>query len=118
MIVYDAEIQVYDTVFNQWIPGKISQTFPIYRFRYNIQYGNRRLILEHKAFSLTAEIRDEQQPNYILAQMRTRLSSFIWSNKYDLQVYTNELPDIIYLLAIVAYDYNNSDRLSSSQKGQ
>ncbi len=119
MIVYDAEIQVYDNVFNQWIPGKISQAFPTYRFRYHIQYGNRRLIMEHKAFLLTTEIRDEQQPNFILARMRKRLVSYIWSNKYDLQVYTNELPDTIYLLAIAAYDYNSArDIRSNHQSGK
>lgn len=95
-------------MFNQWIFGKITQAFPAYRFRYYIQYGNRRLIAEHKVLSLTTEIRDEQQPNYILARIRKRLSSFLWSNKYDLEVYTNELPDLIYLLTIVATDYNNN----------
>jgi hypothetical protein len=117
LIVYDAEIQVYDTVLNQWIPGRISQAFPTYRFRYYIQYGNRRLIMEHIAFSLTTEIRDERQPNFILARMSKRLVSIIWSNKYDLQVYTNELPDTIYLLAIAAYDYNSARNIRSNQSG-
>jgi len=105
-------------VFNQWIPGRISQTFPAYRFRYNIQYANRRLIMEYKAFSLTTEIRDEQQLNYVLARIRQRLSSMLWSNKYDLEVYTNELPDIIYVLALAVYDYNNTERKRLSQNGK
>ncbi len=115
MIVYDAGIEVYDMLYNQWIPGKISQAFPGYRFRYLIQYGNRRLIMEHKALSLTTEFRDEQQPNYILAQFRMRLISVVWSNKYDLQVYTNEFPDAIYLLALAAYDSNNALNVRANQ---
>ena len=117
MIVYDAGIEVFDLSYNQWIPGKISQTFPGYRFRFIIQYVNRRLIMEHKVFSLTTEFRDEQQPSYVLARFRMRLSSVVWSNKYDLQVYTNDLPDLIYLLALAAYDYNISASLSSNQNG-
>ena len=115
MIVYDAGIEVYDMLYNQWIPGKISQAYPGYRFRYLIQYGNRRLIMEHKVLSLTTEFRDEQQLNYILARFRIRLTSIVWSNKYDLQVYTNEFPDVIYLLAIAAYDYTNTIRVRSNQ---
>ena len=94
--------------FNQWIPGKISQAFPGYHFRYIIQYANRRIIMERKAISLTTEFRDEQQPNYLLARMRLRPVSLIWTNKYDLQVYTNDLPDVIFMLALIAYDYDNS----------
>jgi hypothetical protein len=74
--------------------------------------------MEHKAFTLTSEIRDEQRPDYILARIRKRLASYLWSNKYDLQVYTNELPDAIYLLAIAAYDYNSPRNIRSSQNGK
>ncbi|CAF1075586.1 unnamed protein product [Rotaria sordida] len=116
--LYDAEIQVFDTIFNQWIPGRITQAFPNYSFRYIIQYANRHLIMEHNIFSLTTEIRNEQPPNYILARMRLRLSSIILPNKYDLQVYTNELPDVIYFLALAAYDYNNGRRIRSGQNGK
>ena len=59
--------------------------------------------MEHKAFSLTTEIRDEQQPYYILARIKMRLT---WLNRYDLQVYTDELPDVLYFLALAAYDHN------------
>jgi hypothetical protein len=116
-IVYDAEIQVYDLLYNQWIPGKISQAFPGYLFRYIIQYANRRLIMEHRVFSLTTEIRDAQQPDYVLARFRIRLTSVVWSNKYDLQVYTNELPDVIYILALAAYDYKSTASTRSTQNG-
>jgi hypothetical protein len=66
--------------------------------------------MEQKPLSLTTEIRDEQQSNYILARIRIRLASILLPNKYDLQIYTNELPDVIYLLALTAYDYNNAPR--------
>ena len=47
-----------------------------------------------------------------------RLTSTIWSNKYDLQVYTDELPDAIYLLAITACDYGNTVRKRLNQNGK
>jgi hypothetical protein len=43
------------------------------------------LIMEQKLLSLTTEIRDEQQPNYVLAWIRIRLASILLPNKYDLQ---------------------------------
>ena len=100
-------------MFNQWIAGRISQNFPNYRLRYNIQYANRRLILNKNLFSLIYEIRDEQWPNNVLARIKKRLSSIIWSNKYGLDVYTNELPDVIYLLSIFAFDYSDTSRKRS-----
>jgi hypothetical protein len=59
--------------------------------------------MEQKAFSFTSQIRDEQQPYYILARIKMKLA---WPNRYDLQVYTDDLPDVLYLLALAAYDYN------------
>ena len=116
--VYDAEIRVFDTVLNQWITGRITQSFPGYRFRYDVRYINRRLTMDHQGISLTAEIRDTQQPDYVLARVRQRLESVLWSNRYDLQVYTNDLPDVIYILALSAYDYNHSNRIiRSAQNG-
>ncbi|CAF2549784.1 unnamed protein product [Rotaria sp. Silwood2] len=116
--LYDAEIQVFDIMFNQWNFGRITQAFPTYTFRYIIQYANQRLIMEHQAFSLTTEIRNEQPPNDVLARIRTKLSSFILPNKYDLEIYTNELPDVIYLLALVAYDYNHGRNRRANQNGK
>ena len=100
-------MRIYDLLYNQWITGRISQVYPSYRFRYTIQYANRRLVLEQRGLTYTIEIRDELQPNYVLARVHTRLSSLILSNRYDLQVYTNELPDTVYILALAAYDYNS-----------
>ena len=74
--------------------------------------------MEQKSFSLTTEIRDEQQFNYVLARIRIRLVSAVWANKYDLEVYTNELPDVIYLLALAAYDYNHAERTRYGQNGR
>lgn len=94
--------------YNQWIPGKITQAYPPYSHRFTIQYANRRLVMQHLPFTFTSEIRDDLAPFYVLARIRKRLSSIILPNRYDLQIYTNELPDIIYFLAVAAYDHNNS----------
>jgi len=74
--------------------------------------------MEQKAFSLTTEIRDEQQPYYIHARIKMRLTSVVWSNKYDLQVYTDELPDVLYLLALAAYDYNKAGTTGPNSIGK
>lgn len=75
--------------------------------------------MEHRAFTLTTEISDEQQQrDYILARIKMRLTSAIWSNKYDLQVYTDELPDAIYLLAAATYHYGNTVRKRPNQNGR
>ena len=57
--VNDAGIQIYDYRYNQWISGRIGQSFIGYIFRYVIQFANRRLLMNHRAFSLTIDITDE-----------------------------------------------------------
>jgi hypothetical protein len=71
--------------------------------------------MEQKGFSLTTEIRDEQQPYYILARIKMKLT---WLNRYDLQVYTDELPDMLYFLALAAYDHNRARTMPSIPNGK
>jgi hypothetical protein len=65
--------------------------------------------METKFGSLTTTFEYEYHSE-ILAKFKKRPVLFIWSNKYDLQILSNNLPDSIYFIAIAIKDNNNRDR--------
>jgi hypothetical protein len=59
--------------------------------------------------TLSIEFRDEKN-KIKLAELGKRLSSLVLPNTYDLKVYSNKVPDAIYLLTIAVHDYHFSKR--------
>jgi len=67
--------------------------------------------MENKINSLTTEIRDAKRPNYILSRFyQTYFNPLFRSSKYNIQIYTDDLPDSIYILALSALNSNNIKR--------
>jgi len=61
--------------------------------------------MENKIGSLITEIRDQKRKNYILTRFyKIYENPFFGSSKYNIQVYTDDLPDPIYVLALYALD--------------
>ena len=85
--------------------------------RYEIQYAGRSLILEKKGLTAQMEIRDGQIQDYILANVRQRVRSLFINNQYELRVFSNDVPDVVYILAVAAYDYNRSRRSHRYDQG-
>lgn len=52
------------------------------------------------------EIRDAKKPNYIL----NRFYPVFGTSKYNIQIYTDDLPDPIYILALSAFNSNTIKR--------
>jgi hypothetical protein len=44
----------------------------------------------------------------LLAQFKIRLSSILWTNKYDMQIFSNKYPEQIYMLALAVRDHLGS----------
>ncbi|CAF1460161.1 unnamed protein product, partial [Adineta steineri] len=55
----------------------------------------------------------------ILAQFRRRWILLLWTRKYDLEIFSKQIPDAIYILALAAKDRNiaqGSKRSRSTRK--
>lgn len=104
--LYQAKFSILDPTSNKWIDGQIQKKLSFYVDQYLIEWNDRKIMMETKIASFTSEFRDENQQ--ILARYRMRWSSLIWSNKYDLEIYSNEFPESLYILALAAKDHTDS----------
>jgi hypothetical protein len=86
--------------------GIIYQSYHPQGFRFTIKYGEKYYFMENKIDSLITEIRDAKKPNYIL----TRFYPLFGSSTYNIQIYNDDLPDPIYILALSAFNSNNIQR--------
>jgi hypothetical protein len=57
-----------------------------------------------KLLSMTVDFRDYSEGT-LLAQYDKKFISLIWSNKYELRVFSNKFPDAICFLGLVARDH-------------
>jgi hypothetical protein len=61
--------------------------------------------MENKLGSLITEIRNQKRPNILLTKFsQTYFNPLFGSSKYNIEVYGNDLPDPIYILALHALD--------------
>jgi hypothetical protein len=104
-LVYQSYINVLDDQLNRWVKGQIYQLNRSEDFRCIIKYGGTSFIMENKLGSLITEIRDQKRPNYILSRFyETYFDPFFGSSRYNIQIYTDDLPDPLYILALSALD--------------
>ncbi len=103
--MYKATISVLDPRSNRWIDGKIKQNMRVAGSKYTIEWNGEKVVMKTIFGTLSTEFRDEKN-GIPLAEFRKRLSSLVSVNKYDLKVYSNKLPDAMYLLIIAVHDYN------------
>ncbi|CAF1187330.1 unnamed protein product [Rotaria magnacalcarata] len=106
LLLYKAELDIFDNKSQRWINGTIDANFQLFESRFTIQWNGRRLIMVSDAFSLITRFYDEQQPNIILAKFRKRFESYLFVNKFDMEIFVNDLPDSIFLLGLAVKDRN------------
>jgi len=105
-LVYQAYFYVLDDQLNKWMKGQIYQSYYPQGFRFTIKYGEKYYFMENNIKSLITQIRDAKRQNYIL----TRFYPLLGSSKYNIQIYTDDLPDPIYILALSAFNLNTIQR--------
>ncbi|CAF0735948.1 unnamed protein product [Adineta steineri] len=113
-LLYNANISIFDSSSNQWINGRIRRHFQFFGDQYTIEWNGQSIVMETKIFSLTTKYHYQNQET-ILAQFHRRWISLIWTNKYDLEIFSKEIPDAIYILALAAKDHNTSQSSKSSK---
>jgi hypothetical protein len=104
---YKAKISILDSRYNRWINGTIKQNMRLVGSKYTIQWNGEHLSMKTKFGTQSAEFHDEKNKNR-LAEFRKRLSSILLANKYDFTVYSDKIPDAVYLLTIAVHDYQFS----------
>jgi hypothetical protein len=109
LLLYEGNFSIFNFSSHQWIDGNIQRIFNLINEKYLIKWNDKTIIMETKFGSLTTTFQYEFQ-NEILAKIQKRSIAFIWSNKYDLHLFSNQFPDAIYFLSIAVKDQNNRIR--------
>ena len=104
-------MNIYDDKLNKWIKGQIYQRYRPQGFRFTIEYNGQYYTMENKIGSLLTDIRNTRRPNIILTKLNPiYFNPLIGSSKYNIQIFTNQLPDPIYIVALYALDSNTIKR--------
>lgn len=103
-LLYEAALDIFDTRSQQWTNGTINANLQLFDSKHTIQWNGRRLFMVSDAFSLTTRFYDEQQPNITLAKFDKRLASYLFVNKFDMEIFAKDVPDAIYLLGLAVRD--------------
>ncbi len=107
--MYKATISVLDSGSNRWINGTIKENWRLFGSKYTIEWNGEKISMKTIVGTLSIQFRDEKN-NIPLAELHKRLSSLVLPNKYDVNIYSNKIPDAIYLLTIAVHDYHFGKR--------
>ena len=112
LLFYKAAISILDPQSNQWIEGTIEEKFlsPL-----TIDWNGQRVKMEFTFKTWSNEFIDENN-GAVLAKFNRRLSSLIWTDKYELNVFSDKLPDAAYILGIVAMNHKQTQNAKSSSR--
>jgi hypothetical protein len=106
--IYKGEFSILDSQTNQWVSGLIQENFQLFGGLCNIDWNGHRITMENEVPSFTSKFRDIN--GQLLAQFRIRPASILWTNKYDMQIFSNKYPKEIYLLALAVRDRINTSK--------
>ncbi|CAF1309171.1 unnamed protein product [Rotaria sordida] len=96
---------IYDSKLNKWTDGFIQRNYHLFSSDYIIQFNNQQLIAKSKNDSKNVKVYDKKK-NELLAQFRYRTRwLFSKSVKYDLKIYSNQVPDAIYFFLVLILDH-------------
>ncbi|CAF1412224.1 unnamed protein product [Adineta ricciae] len=89
----------------------------IFGDEYIIEWNGENIVMETNLFSLTTKFHYQNQET-ILAEFRRCRIPFNWTNRYDLEIFSKQVPHPVYLLALAARDHDISQSSTSSRSSR
>ncbi len=112
--IFNVTMSIYDKKLSKWIDGTIKRLKQSFTKTYRIEWNQKSLIIKCKFYTKTIKIYNER-PEDLVAEVRHRAR---WLNKfkykYDLKIYSDKLPDAIYLLALTIMHHADPVKISKS----
>ena len=93
-----AQISILKSDSNEWIEGLVIADRLWFRLSHTIKWNERHLSMTSQIYSLTTKIHD-QDNGKLLATFKRRLFNF--KPTFDLNIFSNEIPDTLYLFGVV-----------------
>jgi len=98
--------EIFHLTTNQWTNGTIQKIFNLFIEKYLIEWNYQNFIMKKKIFSKNYQFYDENKN--ILGEFRKRFRWFNWSLvKYDLKIFIEKLPDLVYFFLLAIVDHRN-----------
>ncbi len=104
---FEANFSIFDSSSDQWINGKIERMYRTLAKKYIIKWNRQSIFMETKLFSSTTTFEHEYHSG-VLAKIQKRSFSLMQPNRYDLQIFSDDLPAAFYFLALAVKDQNDS----------
>ncbi|CAF1287881.1 unnamed protein product [Adineta ricciae] len=104
--IFNVSLSIYDPKSDKWVDGIMTLVRGLLSYTYKLNWNNQRLVMKSKSFTKTIKIYDEST-NQLMGQFRYR--SFWRSGtkyKYDVKIFTNKLPDAIFLLSMTVVHHS------------
>ncbi|CAF1442989.1 unnamed protein product [Rotaria sp. Silwood1] len=103
--VKQAELSILNLSSNEWINGTVENSFPAFHYEYIIKWNVQSILMKTNFLSTLTTFRYENHRK-ILATLKKRVFSSFWQNKYDLQIFSDDLTDTFYFLLLTITDQN------------
>ncbi|CAF1133303.1 unnamed protein product [Adineta steineri] len=108
-VIHAINFTILNSTSNEWIPGKIILTPAGLDSKFIIKWDGYSIAMTTKFGSLTTTFEYEYHSG-ILAKFKKRISSLVWRTKFDLQVFSNDLPDTIYFIGLAMKEQNTKSK--------
>ncbi|CAF0942524.1 unnamed protein product [Rotaria sordida] len=105
LLLYKGKLEILDPKSNKWITGTINQKLKVLNHKSTINWNGRQLTMKHNVASFTTKFFDEKQRNRLMAEYRIHVVSSVVTNKYTMKIFTDELPDALFLLCLTVRDH-------------
>ena len=109
-------LSLLDDKTGQWIAGTMKGNLKFTKhFQYTIEFNGRKILLEKELLSPHATFRDISQGDVFLARYQREFFSPITATTYGAQIFSNDIPDGLYLLALAWTDMGRSESYGISK---
>lgn len=109
-------LSLLDEKTNQWISGSMKSNFHLLKVKYTIQFNGRQIKLEKDVLSAHTNFHDESHGGTLLARFQREFFSPVTATTYGVQIYSNDIPDGLYLLALAWTDIGRSESYGTSKR--
>ncbi|CAF1133252.1 unnamed protein product [Adineta steineri] len=106
----DANFTILNSTSNEWISGRIIRSISFLGAKYFIKWDGYNILMKTKFGSFLTTTFEYENYSSILAKSKKRISSLMGTAKYDLQIFSDDVPDMIYFIGVVIKDLDTTFR--------
>ena len=109
-------LSLLDGKTGQWITGSMKGHLKLTKqFKYTIELNGRKVLLEKGLLSSHATFHEVSQGEILFARYQREFFSPVTATTYGVQIFSNDLPDGLYLLALAWTDIGRSESYGISK---